>query len=528
MASDRADVAVIGAGAAGAALTKRLADLGARVVCLEQGDWVKPEEFMPRGPDWEARLRRRALSFNPNVRKLPQDYPVVTGGENPPEVEMVNAVGGSTLHWNCGFSRLHTADFRVRALDGVADDWPIHYEDLASYYDENDREMGVSGLAGDPANPPHTPSLPPLPLGSAGDAMARGFQTLGWHWWPSDLAMLSEEYDGRPRCDPTGHGWYGCGPAARGSTAVTYWPKALRRGAVLITGARVREVTLDARGRARGALYYDRDGNLREQLARVVVVSANGIGTPRLLLNSRSKLHPDGLGNSGGLVGKYAMFHVMSGASGIFEQRFDGHRRPFYDPVFSQQFYETDGRRGFARGYTLLVHHTGGPLSHAQRVPWGAKHHRDMRRRFPHLITILFIGEDLPEEGNRVELDPEEKDSQGIPAPRVTYSMAENTRRLAAHGQQMSRRALEAAGALETWILPSWTGSSHFMGTARMGTDPRRSVVNAWNQLHGVPNLFAVDGGSFPTGGAVGPTSTIGALSLRCADGIWRRRREWM
>ena len=168
MAKDRADVLVIGSGPAGAALAKRLADLGAQVVCLEQGDWTRASDF-PTGPDEEGQLRRRWHSFSPNVRRLRQDYPVSAAGADAPEVEMLNAVGGGTLHWNCGFARLHPSDFRVSTLDGEADDWPIRYEDLAPYYQLNDREMGASGLAGDPANADQTPPLAPLPLWSSGE-----------------------------------------------------------------------------------------------------------------------------------------------------------------------------------------------------------------------------------------------------------------------------------------------------------------------------------------------------------------------
>ncbi len=525
MAMERADVLVIGSGAAGAAVTKRLAELGAKVVCLEQGERMRPGDF-PTGRDEEAQLRRRAHSFSPNIRQQPQDYPVSSAGTDPPEVEMFNAVGGSTLIWNCGFGRLHPSDFRVRMLDGEADDWPIRYEDLAAYYDLNDRETGVSGLAGDPANVGQAPPLPPLPLWPSGRALARGFNRLGWHWWPSTLAILSARHDGRGACHLDGSGWYGCGIEARGSAANTYWPKALQLGARLITRARVREITVDVKGRARGALYHDSEGHLRDCRARVVVVSANGIGSPRLLLNSRSKHFPDGLGNQEGLVGKYATFHVWAGASGIFQASMEG-RRPIYDPLFSQQFYETDAKRGFARGYTLLVHTGGGPLGRTPGVPWGADHHREMRRRFPHTVTVLALGEDLPDQANLVGLDPSRTDSNGIPAARVTYSMSENSRRMMRDAQAAAREVLEASGAIQVSTFGPWTGTSHFMGTARMGTDPRRSVVDAWHRIHGVDNVFVVDGSSFPTGGAVGPTSTIGALALRCADGIWRRRQEW-
>ena len=189
MPEDRADVLVIGSGAAGAAVSKRLSDRGARVVCLEQGDWVKPREYPSTKPDWGIQLKRGRLHFNPNVRRLPEDYPVVPKGEHPPEVLMYNAVGGSTIHWTGHFPRFHPSDFRVRALDGVSDDWPLTYQELEPYYEANDLEMGVAGLAGDPCNPPRKERpTPPLPLGVLGETIGRAFDKLGWYWWVTKTA----------------------------------------------------------------------------------------------------------------------------------------------------------------------------------------------------------------------------------------------------------------------------------------------------------------------------------------------------
>jgi len=534
MAEERADVLVIGSGAAGAAVTKRLADRGAKVVCLEQGGWMKPAEYPSTRPDWEIQLRRGAFNFSPNVRRRPEDYPVISKGTHPPDVLMFNAVGGSTIHWTGHFPRLHPSDFRVKTLDGVAEDWPITYHDLEPYYDENDREMGVSGMAGDPANPPRAPRpTPPLPLGVLGETIGRGFDKLGWHWWVSDNAIISREYQGRPACDLHGKCMFGCPIGAKASTDVTYWPKALRKGAVLKTWARVREITVDKSGRASGAVYYDRDGKPHQQSAKVVVVSANGIGTPRLLLHSKSSLFPDGLANSSGLVGRNFMVHPFRFIEGLFEARTDSQDGPFGIPAFSQQFYETDLKRGFIRGYMFQLERSFGPLHHAwgsfvgKPVPWGAAHHQAMRRRFPHVIRVTVLGEDLPEEQNHVELDPVAKDSNGIPAPRVIYGYSENSLKMLEHARQSAVAVLEAAGATETLDSGVIQPAFHLLGTARMGTDRKRSVVNAWNQAHDVPNLFIVDGSCFTTSAGVNPTSTIGALALRCADGIWQRRSEW-
>lgn len=529
MADERSDVLVIGSGPAGAALTKRLTDLGAKVVCLEQGDWLTPADYPSTRQDWEAAVLRGPFHYDPNVRKRPEDYPVVSTGGHPREVQMFNAVGG-TVHWGTHFPRLRPSDFLVRSLDGVADDWPIRYKDLEPYYDMNDREWGVSGLSGDPQNPPRSARpTPPLPLGVMGETMGRAFDKLGWYWWVADSGIVSRNYEGRPGCEMHGKCQLGCAIGAKSTADVAYWPKALKKGAVLKTWARVREITVDGQGRVRGALYYDRSGNLHEQVASVVVVSCNAVGTPRLLLNSKSKFFPQGLANSSGMLGRCFMGHTHQKVEGVFEERMNSEQgHPYL--AHCQQFYETDLSRGFVRGYNIGVQRKYGPMEHAQGsepVPWGADHHRAMRKRYPHVIQLGVLGEDLPEETNRVELDPDMKDSYGMPAARVTYTWSENSLKMLEHGVRMSRQLLEAAGALEVHSRGINQSAPHLMGTARMGNDPNRSVVNAWNQAHDVKNLFVVDGSSFATCGSANPTSTIGALALRAADGIWERRREW-
>jgi choline dehydrogenase-like flavoprotein len=531
MPLERADVLVIGSGAAGAAVAWRLAARGASVVCLEQGDWLRPDDFASEHHEFEASLRRGRHALFPNDRRRPEDYPVTTAGDGPAYMLMWNGVGGSTVHWEGHFPRFHPSDFAVRRLDDVADDWPISYADLEPFYDANDAMIGVSGLAGDPANPPRSPrSTPPLALGRSGEAVVRGFEKLGWHWWPSDNAVISRDYDGRTGCDLRGRCNFGCPLKAKASADVVYWPKALKSGARLTVRARVKEIVVDRDGRVTGALYLDRRGALQMQPARVVVVCCNGIGTPRLLLASKSRRFPDGLANANGQVGRRLMNHPSRYVEGIFDEPFETETFTG-NPLFSQQFYETDRGRPFVRGYSMMIYRPFGPASVAwgdsEPVPWGAGHHDEMARRFGHSVGIAIMAEDLPEDINRVELDPDARDASGIPAPRVTYRASDNTRRMLAHGAEAARRVLDAAGARRVLDSGRVMNFAHYMGTARMGRDPKSSVVDAWNQAHGVTNLFIVDGSSFTTSAAVNPTSTIGALALRAAEGIWTRRKEW-
>ena len=522
--TDVVDVLVVGAGASGAAFSWSLAEGGIGVMCLEQGTWKNPMAYPSLSDDWET---HRSTDFNPdpNFRRLPEDYPI-NDSESPIAPLMYNAVGGSTIHWSAHFPRLHPSDFRVGSLDGVADDWPVTYEELEPYFDLNDRMMGVAGVVGDTAYPAKSDrQTPPIPLGKLGETMARGFEKLGWHWWPSDSAILTRPYDGRSACNNCGPCEIGCPLGAKASTDVTYWPKAISRGTILKTNCRVRQVTVGSDGRATGVIYYDEHGRVQEQKARVVVMACNGVGTPRLLLNSRSGLFPDGLANSTGLVGKNLMFHPYAMVTGIFNEVLDGYKGPSAASIMSSQFYETDLSRGFVRGVAFQVIRSSGPVTTAvgfagaPKVPWGADHHREFSDRFGRTITIAVIGEDLPEPHNHVTLDDTLADGDGIPAPKVTYRMSENSLKIMDFGIARASEALDAAGAHKVMVNPLLRPAGwHLLGTARMGAHDGNSVVDGNGRSHDVTNLFVVDGSVFVTAGAVNPTSTIQAVALRIAD----------
>ena len=526
-ANEIVDVLIIGSGASGAAVAWSLAETKMRILCLEQGDWIKPTDFPSNGRDWEAR-RYSDFDISPNRRARPTDYPV-NDDNSPMKVANFNGVGGGTILYTAHFPRMHPSDFRVRSLDGVADDWPIDYATLEPFFVENDLRMGVSGLAGDPAFPPRQPPMPPLPLGRTGTRYAKAMNKLGWHWWPSDSTIATAEYDGRAACINIGHCTPGCSHGAKASTDITYWPHAIRAGVELRPRCRVREITTNEHGMASGAIYYDAEGIERFQPAEVVIVACNGIGTPRLLLNSASSRFPNGLANSSGLVGKNLMLHPWPQVFGYVEEEVDGDRGPMLT-VWSKEFYETDPARGFVRGYMLQFGRGTGPANEAitsdaaGRLPWGADHHRAYRKLFRHRVQVGVACEDLPEEHNRVTLDPVLKDSHGIPAAKIDYAISENTRRMMEHGIARGEEVLAAAGASNISASRTVLNSpGHLLGTARMGNDPATSVVNAWGRCHDVKNLFIVDGSIWVTSGGVNPTSTIQALALYIADSIKQR-----
>jgi choline dehydrogenase-like flavoprotein len=247
------------------------------------------------------------------------------------------------------------------------------------------------------------------------------------------------------------------------------------------------------------------------------------------LLNSASARFPNGLANSSGLVGRNLMLHPWPIVSGYVDEPLDGGRAPI-TCMWSKEFYETDASRGFVRGYTLQFGRGTGPANQAMvgvaagQLPWGREHHSVYRELLDRRLGIGVACEDLPEEHNQVTLDPVLKDSNGIPAPRIDYAISENTRRMMEHGIARAEEILAAAGAKRIFCSrTALNAPGHLLGTARMGDDPERSVVNAWGRSHDVKNLFIVDGSIWVTSGGVNPTSTIQALALYIADQMKQR-----
>ncbi|MCH9853757.1 MAG: GMC family oxidoreductase [Alphaproteobacteria bacterium] len=529
MSNEPVDVLIIGAGASGAAIAWSLVETRMKILCLEQGPWVHDTEFPSRNPDYEL-ARYGNFSADPNVRQLPQDYPINNDDSDIAPVNF-NAVGGSTINFLGHWPRLHPSDFRSYSVAGVADDWPVDYQTLAPFYDINDRNMGVSGYAGNPSYPAYSPPLPPIPIGKLGQKLASGFNELGWHWWPSDVSILSRDYEGRAKCVNAGTCDLGCAVGAKASVGFTYWNSLIQQGVLLRTNSRVKEILVNDDDMATGVLYYDENNQLQTQQAEMVVVACNGIGTPRLLLNSTSKNFPDGLANRSGQVGKNLMFHPLVGVTGIFDERLEGFKGPMACSIISQEFYEHDESRDFSLGYGLASGRYTTPMTYAlggygidNPIPWGEAHRTYFDKQYPFSAGLTVVSNDLPEPTNCVTLDDNLTDSDGIPAPKITYKTGENTRKMLAHGMNRAEEALLAAGAKKTlrgdvdkvWWRAGW----HQMGTARMGNDREKSVVNHWGRSHDVKNIFIVDGSIFVTAGGVNPTSTIQALALYIGDNI--------
>lgn len=525
---EQPDVLVIGAGASGAVAARHFAEAGYSVVCLEQGGWISASEFPANHPEFEL-LTQSRWSPDPNVRAHPGDYPCETSEADIAPV-MYNAVGGSTIHFGAQWTRMRPADFKVRTTEGIGDDWPISYAEMLPYYEQMDVEMGISGTGGDPTYP--TGAAPPfkgLPIGRIGRTAAIGMNALGWHWWPAAHAIASEAVGSRPACARRGTCMWGCAEGAKGSTDITLWPEALRHGAKLVTGARVREITVNEQGLATGAIYVDRGGVECFQAASVVVVAANGIGTPRLLLNSVSPAHPDGLANSSGMVGKRLMLHPYMSVLGIYEQELDSWLGPWGTPLLSLQFADTDPSRGFERGAQWDVMPIGGPLMALERygnLPlserFGTHVHELVRRTLGHGFDWGIGIEDMAREQNSVTIDPELTDSDGIPAPKIRYRIDSDARANLAFQLERAAEAHRAAGATDTLVTDWSQWGWHLLGTARMGDDRKTSVVDRFGRAHDVENLYVIDGSVFVTPGPQPPTATVAANALRCVEAMIR------
>jgi choline dehydrogenase-like flavoprotein len=513
--SDEVDFCIIGSGAGGGVLAQRLARFGFSVVVLEAGPWHDTELDMVSDEAGSGRL------FWNDAR--------ITGGTEPLEFGANNSgrgVGGSTIHYAGFCPRLHPSDFRVKSLDGVAADWPLSYADLEPYYAAMEREYPVSGPARYPWGKPHGYPYAPLQAGTAGQKLIEGCTKLNIPVVAGGPVAIPAGRSGkRPHCIMRGFCLLGCKVGAKSSTLVSHIPDAVEHGAEIRTSSMAYELPTDAEGRVTGVRYNRtlEDGRREEaeQRARAVIVAGYAIESPRLLLNSGSSRFPDGLANSSGLIGKFLMAQAGPVVWGHFSEPIRQYKAP---PACActEEFYETDPRNDFVRGYALQ---TVAPLpiamAHLIAEENGMYGEALLERMqdYNHYAAIGVLGEILPDERNFVSLHPTEKDPFGIPVPYAHFNLFGNDRRLMEAGISRARAVLEAAGATETHSVNRY---AHLVGTCRMGFTPRDSIVDQWCRTWDVPNLLVCDGSVLPTQGSSNPALTISALAARTAD--WLRR----
>ena len=527
----RADVCIIGAGPAGALVADELATTGHEVVVLEAGPRFDPadrEDRMERavrpafdgGAVWGMGGERDGYSAGGD-----QHYPL--------NVARVKGVGGSTLHWQGMVMRLHERDFAGENGPGPA--WPVDYEDLRPYYADAERALGVAGADDNPFAPPRSEPFPlPAFQPSYSDSLfAPACERLGITTHSVPNARNSESYDGRGACVGYGTCQPVC-PSGAKYSADHHIEKAEQAGARVVDRAPVQRLETDGE-RVTVARYATPDGEY-EQRARQFVLAAGGVETPRLLLLSQSREHPDGLANSSGLVGRYFMDHLFAGVGGTLPRRTRQNHVGFLTSG-SHQFYDDPGQPVERDGEPVVPAADGGALqplkleflNYAGPSPvemalggesWGDDLLADLREGYGHSIAMGGLVGQPPRAENRVTLDTSTTDDHGNPVPDIRWSWGPRLRRSLRRANDIQRAVLSELGAEIEWTVgPADTGPAyHHMGTTRMGTDPAASVVNPRLRTHDCPNLTVASSSVFPTAGSMNPTLTIAALALKAAD----------
>ena len=539
---EQVDFVVVGSGAAGGVMARQLAQAGFTVVVLEQGPYLTERDFRH---DEHASYFQAALTNDHRLQPNTYRASASARAVRQPAVSYGRVVGGGTTHFTGNYWRFHEIDFVERSRRGgvpgaAVADWPVGYSELEPYYTKVEWEIGVSGLAGaGPFDPPRSKPypLPPLPPKSTGVLLERAAKKMGWTAFPAPTAILSRPYRGRAACIHCEFcEGYGCEIRAKSSTLVTMIPEAVATGRCEIRPlCYVNRVETDGRGRVTGVRYFDRERREQTQLAKAVILSANGAETPRLLLMSASGRFPQGLANSSGWVGKCLMFNGLGLSIGLFPGRINGYKGNVVSRIVHDT-YQLDPKLGLWGGGGFDFRADFGPISFAAAAlppdapRWGSAFKAMIAEYFTRTVLAMGHSTSLPVESNSISLDPELKDDWGLPAIRVTFKEHPNDLALYRYFTDRGNELLDAAGATKRWELPfteELTASQpHLLGTCRMGRDPRTSVVDADHRAHDVPNLFLVDGSSFVTSGRGQPTMTIQALAFRAADRITELARR--
>jgi glucoside 3-dehydrogenase (cytochrome c) catalytic subunit len=560
MAANRYDAIVVGSGMTGGWAAKELAERGLRTIVLEAGRNIDPaKDYIEHEPVYEFKFRGLGDRNHERTRQFIQSQAgpyeeetkqfFVDDVDNPYSFDPAKPfiwvrgrhLGGRSLMWGRQTYRLSDLDFEANAREGIAVDWPIRYADISPWYDYVDDYIGVSG---EPLGLPHLPDgkfLPPMELNCAErvvrDAVAAHFPgerilTIG------RCAILTRPHRGRAACHYCGPCWRGCITYSYFNAIHVTLPAARATGRCTIRpNSAVHSVIYDERiGRVTGVRVIDAETmEPLEFRARVIFLCASALESARILLNSRSRSFPVGLANSSGELGRNLMDHLMGGgATGTIpgmEDRETFGRRP--NGIYLPRFRNVRTRHaGFLRGYGFQ----GG----AGRADWhrgakepgfGAEFKHRLRTPGPWRFTFYGFGECLPRRENYVELDPQIKDKWGIPVLRIHADWSDNEKKMLEDMSVTAAEMLEAAGAkeIESFVEHNAPGLAiHEMGTARMGRDPRTSVLNAYCQVHDVKNLFVTDGACMTSSGCQNPSITYMALTARAAAHAVERmkRRE--
>ncbi len=511
--AEEVDFVVVGTGAGGGPVIAGLAEQGYSVVGFDAGPYFRPLEDFASDESEQDKLYWNDDRISEGAN------PLVMGGKNSGK-----AVGGSTVHFAMVSLRFRPEWFKSRSQLGYGADWPLDWRDMWDWYARAERALSISG----PITYPWGPKRPryPLrahPINGAAQLLARGAEAMGYAWTETPLATLSAPRgDGHP-CVYRGFCRFGCSTNAKQSQLVTFIPRALAAGAEIRDLAMVGRIEMSSNGRVAG-VHYHREGLWRFQKARAVVVAGYAIETPRLLLNSGTDRFPHGLANSSGLVGRNLMSQSNQAAWGYMDELVRAYKAPPSTTITEHWNYED--RKDFFGGYCWMAQ---GPLPietmtilTGAKGLWGAALHEEMLR-YNHLVGLKMVGEQLPNEDNRVTL-ADDTDQYGLRIPRISYSWGENDKAMIGHALAQMSTSLELVGAKD--IFRQDNDMNHLAGTARMGFTAQDSVVDADCRSWDIPNLFVCDGSVFPTTGGVNPSLTITAIAMRTAVRIGELARR--
>ena len=507
--TDDSVVVIIGTGAGGGTLANELAQKGVDVVSLEAGARHNPEDFV--NDEWASFGQLAWL----DTRTTSGDWRVAKDFSGLP-AWIVKSVGGTTQHWAGASLRFQDHEFRVQTEYGDVPganllDWPITLADLEPYYSKAERKLGVT----------QTHDMPALPGNNNYKVFEKGAKALGYKQVHTGrMAINSVDRDGRTACQQTGFCFQGCKWGAKWSAGYVEIPQGEETGKLEVREqCMALQVQHDDNGKVTGVLYVDKDGNQHVQKARVVCVAGNSFESPRLLLNSASSLFPDGMANSSGQVGRNYMRHMTGSVYAVFDKPVRMWRGTTMAGIIQDESRH-DPSRGFVGGYELETLSIGLPFMAAFLNPgaWGREFTAAMDG-YENMAGMWIVGEDMPQESNRVTLHPDVVDQNGLPVPNVHFDDHPNDIAMRNHAYKQGMAIYDAVGATQTYPTPPYP-STHNLGTNRMSGKARDGVVNKWGQTHDIANLFVSDGSQFTTGAAENPTLTIVSLAIRQADYI--------
>jgi len=509
--NDDSVVVIIGTGAGGGVLANELAQKGVSVVSLEAGGRYLPEDYV--NDEWESfgQLAWTDPRTTSGSWRVARDFSGLPAW-------IVKAVGGTTTHWAGASLRFQDHEWKAKTTYGDVQganllDWPVDEAEMAPWYDKAEKKLGVTRTNGWPGLPGNNNFL----------VFEKGARALGYtEVSTGHMAINSVENDDRTFCHQTGFCFQGCKWGAKWSSAYTDIPRGEATGNLEVRErSHVARILHNDEGRVTGVEYFDADGNLQMQKARIVCVAGNSFESPRLLLNSASSMFPDGLANSSGQVGRNYMRHMTGSVYATFEQPVRMWRGTTMAGIIQDEARH-DPSRGFVGGYEFETLSLGLPFMAAFLDPgaWG-REFTSALDSYENMAGMWIVGEDMPQETNRVTLNHAVEDQHGLPVVDVHFDDHPNDVAMRNHAYAQGQAIYDAVGATRTFPTPPYP-STHNLGTNRMSENPRDGVVNRWGQTHDIPNLFVSDGSQFTTGAAENPTLTIVALAIRQADHIAR------